>query len=735
MNSLLQLKGEFIPLKKPGGGSSANIPTKKTIASSHLRKLLDDLKYLKNEWRQEEKYFEGILVQVKYNCIIAKSNRLSSIFSVSSSKPANDNIVGAKYSLDENRTHIITYFITETLLDKAIEEYKVCIEIFENSYNSSLSHNQIADINKNKLFAEKITKKRFVQLLVDSYYIEKFFLEREEEKFTNDAIITIYDTNTDTRELLKKMGIEVFSRGIIDKTTLFLKREDIETLIDKAPYLIAMAVTDFADIEKDDFKYTKSDIPYIPSPTNEPIIGVIDTLFDENVYFSEWVDFTNMVDEEFGITEKDYEHGTSVSSIIVDGANTNPHLDDGCGRFKVRHFGVAKASGFSSFGVIRDINDIVRANPDIKVWNLSLGSKREVHKNFISPEASFLDQLQHEKDVIFVISGTNKTSDDEDGKRIGSPADSINALVVNSVDIDNNYASYSRKGPVLSFFTKPDIACFGGDGKDRISVCTPHGEALVSGTSFAAPWIARKLAYLIHIQGLSREVAKALIIHSALGWSEQNQETDYIGHGIVPKHIEDIIKSQEDEIRFVVSGTSEEQIAYNYNLPVPQDKNKYPFIAKATMCYFPACSRSQGVDYTNTEFEFSFGRIDSNDRIKGIQKKQEFTSEGKLRTSDRKWDNVKNLIETDTGKRKAKDVYGNKNWGIRVASLERLEYKHGRGLNFGLVITLKEINGKNRIDKFIQLCQLRGWLVNKIDVQTRIDIHNIAEQDIEFEDI
>ena len=38
------------------------------------------------------------------------------------------------------------------------------------------------------------------------------------------------------------------------------------------------------------------------------------------------------------------------------------------------------------------------------------------------------------------------------------------------------------------------------------------GAAYVSGTSFAAPWISRKLAYLIHIMGLSREVAKALLM-------------------------------------------------------------------------------------------------------------------------------------------------------------------------------------------------------------------------------
>lgn len=85
--------------------------------------------------------------------------------------------------------------------------------------------------------------------------------------------------------------------------------------------------------------------------------------------------------------------------------------------------------------------------------------------------------------MIFVIAGTNKDSTDSPQKFIGSPADSINSLVVNSVGFDNKPASYAERGPVLSFFTKPDISYYGGEGKILIRVCTPTGEALVRGTS------------------------------------------------------------------------------------------------------------------------------------------------------------------------------------------------------------------------------------------------------------
>ncbi len=142
-----------------------------------------------------------------------------------------------------------------------------------------------------------------------------------------------------------------------------------------------------------------------------------------------------------------------------------------------------------------------------------------------------------------------------------------------------------------------------------MKVCTPNGEASVKGTSFAAPWISRKLSYLINVLGLSREIAKALLVHSASTWDKQQNDPTLVGHGVVPIHIKDIVHSKDDEIQFVIQGISEKYNTYNYKLPVPVVKDKHPFISKATLCYFPACSRNQGVDYTNTELDISFGRL------------------------------------------------------------------------------------------------------------------------------
>lgn len=161
-----------------------------------------------------------------------------------------------------------------------------------------------------------------------------------------------------------------------------------------------MAVNDISILGKEDFQQGEDLVMSIPKPSNEPVIGVIDTMFDKRVYFSEWVEFKNMLDDEIPLSLEDYNHGTMVTSIVVDGPSINPDLNDGCGRFRVKHFGVATSGKFSSFTVLRAIKEIVMSNRDVKVWNLSLGSSMEINANFISPEAAILDKIQYENDVV-----------------------------------------------------------------------------------------------------------------------------------------------------------------------------------------------------------------------------------------------------------------------------------------------------------------------------------------------
>ena len=50
-----------------------------------------------------------------------------------------------------------------------------------------------------------------------------------------------------------------------------------------------------------------------------------------------------------------------------------------------------------------------------------------------------------------------------------------------------------------------------------------------------------------------------------------------------------------------------------------------------------------------------------------------------------------------------------------------------------VVVTLKEVNGINRIEDFIKACTLRGWIVNRIDVQNQLDIYATSQEEIQLE--
>lgn len=758
MNCILQLKGRFE--QRPNGSKpgAPKLPKGKSVKSSHLRELAQQINKIFLYW-QRNTNIGGALVSVHYKNIVPKSNRLKALLAEGSKDPS-ESVRGAKFVWEKDdlgktvQKHVFTHFVKLETLEKSAELLRNSATIIDTQFNGVLTYEQCEMIaDKRKCFSNDIlSKSAFLKTIVDGNYVERFDIDRANEEITQDSIITIYQTGVETKRLLAKFGINIIDDRIIDGTTLRLTPDEAKLLYNNASYLVAMSLTDFSVINKDDItdeiETWNDELNLIPKPSNEPVIGVIDTQFNDNVYFNEWVDYTNMLDKNIPLSEEDFQHGTAVSYIIVDGPQGNPELEDGCGRFRVRHFGVATHKGFSSFAVLRLIRDIVAKNRDIKVWNLSLGSKLEIKPNFISPVAAELDKIQSEYDVVFVIAGTNAPQGMV-GKdmKIGSPADSLNSLVVNSVDFKGRSASYTRSGPVLSFFNKPDLSYYGGDGKraeDKIAVCCDNmGATYVIGTSFAAPWVSRKLAYLIQIMGLSRELAKAILIDSAAKWDRKDDISHRMGYGVLPKHIDDIIHSSNDEIRFLMMGTSEEYETYTYNLPVPIINSTHPFYAKATLVYFPQCNRNQGVDYTSTEMDIHFGRVVINKKnkatIKSIDNNKQCEDgvvtlyEEDARKMYRKWDNVKHITEEIKDKAVPRKAYDSGLWGLSIKTKERITSRTKEPLQFGVVVTLKEMNGVNRINDFIKLCMARGWFVSKLDVQNQIDVYAKAEEEIKFE--
>lgn len=757
MNNVLKLKGKLQTAKARRPGPPA-LPARAAVTTADVQSKIAQLEKVRAFWQKEKTPIDP-LVEVHYRTVVAKSNRVRQLLSGTRKKP-NDYIVGAYFeTIDGHQCHVITYYVTMEIIESTLSNLEACRTILER-HGGSIDAAGLASLAKDGLdridATAGLTKTVFAQILRDVYYVTRFDVKRQAEEQPGRSLITIYNTGrtiSQTVTLLNSLGVDVISANLLDPTTINMIPDQYRRLAQTAPYLVAMSTKDLTELEFEPDTVRDEYTLSIPQPGNEPIIGVIDTRFDASVYFSDWVEYHNVINPELGDDPEDYTHGTEVTSLIVDGPTLNPRLDDGCGRFRVRHFAVAKEGGNSSFTILSEIRRIVSTNSDITVWNLSLGSVVEAPENTISPEAAILDELQHEYGVIFVVAGTNKSvhDDPDTPKRIGSPADSINALVVNATSILREPASYTREGPVLQFFRKPDISCFGGDDTERMAVCKPDSViALTAGTSFAAPWIARKMAYLIHIMSLSREAAKALLIDSASGWGAAPTDNIRLGYGIVPTRIEDILTTPSNEIRFIIEGAVNAFETFNWRIPVPIVNGKYPYMARATLCYFPKCNKNQGVDYTDTELDFHFGRmsqkgIDSlNSNVQDDPTAK--TYEGDARRMYRKWDNVKHVSDVEKTRFVPRTTHGQRFWGFKIRKIERFDppvdengiigKNAGDDMRFGIVVTLRGMDGRNHFDEFKQHCQFQEepWIVEEIDMQANIELYREADVEIDFED-
>ena len=761
MHDILLLKGDFDKRSNQTGDGFPKPSIKKNYkeTAGRVSELADALQKVCEYWSQH-KELNGALVNVIYKRVIPKSSRISQLFL----KKSIASIRGSKFKWEgregggEEIKHVFTHFLPLKVVEKAAADLRATSKVLKSSFGSAIESDTFGGITKeNYPKNAPVSRTRFQWVINDIEEVENFRVASPDSLQTLESLVTIYDVGIETKDLLGKYGITITDDRIINGTTVKLSGQEVKRLQDKAPYLIAMSVNNLRDLanDYDDDGTAHEDEPrLIPPPTKEPIIGVIDTAFDtKRAYFREWVDYHEMIPGEM-VKPEDLKHGTAVSSIIVDGPRGNPDLQDDCGHFRVRHFGVLVGGRIDTFDFMQKVQEIVSTNLDIKVWNISVGSEMEINPNFISPEGALLDYLQRVYDIIFVVAGTNiPKGRNLESMRIGSPADSLNSMVVNAVNWQKEPASYTREGPVLSFFIKPDVCYYGGESARDQRMIVNDGGAFASGTygtSVAAPWIARKLAYLIHVMGLSREIAKALVIDSALGWNiRKNQEK--MGYGLVPTSIKHILSTENHEIRFVIRGETLAYETYTTTLPVPATAKGHPFLARATMVYFPWCERNHGVDYTNTEMMLKFGRvrpgerpendeIDSLDEDRQGEQAAKKNSELEARKIYRKWDNVKRVADsikrvasTEAGRAKELKALNAKNhWGISITTKSRGTQRDGIGLPFGIVITLREIRGQDRMDEFIQGCRFRSWIVNRLNPDIYLQNYLDAHEEIEL---
>lgn len=349
MNSILQLKGQFEHHSGNPGGGKRNIPVGKFVESAHILDLINDLHSLQTYWNKHT-LIKGALISVYYTSVVAKSNRIQGLLCRGASDP-NDSIRGAKFAGETPHIqHVFTYYVGLDVITESITRLVTVKEIVEHDYDGKISHKDIEALNtghKQYKHSARLAKTNFVNVVVDAFYVQKFSVDFAEAGEDEEAIVTLYRTDVKTEDVFRAIGIDYLNAKQIDENTMLLRPDEIARLKESAPYLIAMKVRDLREVPPEESVASDPRIVQIPMPKQEPVIGVIDTPFYEDVYFKDWVSYESMLGDSIELDARDYTHGTEVTSIIVDGPTINPMLDDGCGRFRVKHFGVAKRVGLA----------------------------------------------------------------------------------------------------------------------------------------------------------------------------------------------------------------------------------------------------------------------------------------------------------------------------------------------------------------------------------------------------
>lgn len=267
-----------------------------------------------------------------------------------------------------------------------------------------------------------------------------------------------------------------------------------------------------------------------------------------------------------------------------------------------------------------------------RVINMSLADPKRIAGKRASAWTMMLDTLARELDIVIVTVAGNSNAEEvldahgnqiarvypdylfEDANRILEPGNALNVLTVGSLAHVNGLADgddvqmqlfaeagepspFTRKGPGMSGAIKPDLVDFGGTaiydgfaqrllrGRDRAScgiltlhhIYTDRLFSSFSGTSFAAPLVAYKVALLLEkfpqapasqirmLMGLAAEHPAAAI--SRCGSKSLQERNTLLGYGL--PDVEKALLSDENRVVLMAQGSLETDKFAIYEVPIP----------------------------------------------------------------------------------------------------------------------------------------------------------------------
>lgn len=343
-------------------------------------------------------------------------------------------------------------------------------------------------------------------------------------------------------------------------------------------------------------------------------VAVFDGGFDPSCQHLRFASNTDLTDEP--VDTDSAEHGTAVVSTVMYGHPAEgqqlqaPHAH-------VDHFRVlpVPVSGSRAlYWLLDSIIDNVNSG-DFDLVNLSLGPDECVQDDDPHRWTIALDEVAHERDVLFVVAaGNNGDLDALEGlDRIQPPSDMVNGIGVGACDVlhgaDWGRASYSAKGPGRSGArVQPLGVCFGGSRREPFLGMLNNGELRETmGTSFAAPLATHGIARLGHRIGSIRNAhtLRALAVHHA----DRPNDTDLIddvGFGRLQHDYDDVLNPPANVATVIYQDRIKRFDDIWMPLPVPTGFMKGDVELRWTISFLAPIDAANLADYTGAAIEVQF---------------------------------------------------------------------------------------------------------------------------------
>lgn len=324
-----------------------------------------------------------------------------------------------------------------------------------------------------------------------------------------------------------------------------------------------------------------------------PTVGVLDTGIAPIGHLSSWLleeEHTNYPEEY-----ADRSHGTAVAGIIEYSDALND--TDICSTDGVKLFSALVYPNQKVYpeDLVDNVRDAVERNPDIKIWNMSLGEDEQCDLDSFSEFGMALDNIQDENNVLIIKSAGNCRNFEKGlpKQRISKSADSIRALTIGSIAqtkeehdyVEANMPSpFTRVGPGPASIIKPDLVFFGGNSGIHNGNRIDHGvrsfnlddeDKRFIGTSFSTPAVTRIVADLAYMmrEEFDPLLLKALTIHYAKYPAgiqmKMAEKINQMGFG-VPVKAKDILYNSPDEITLILRDSLDKgNFVEMFNFPFP----------------------------------------------------------------------------------------------------------------------------------------------------------------------